>query len=113
MQESPIFTRTYDLLLWLIPQVQKFPRTHRFGLAERIQTVAFDFQDQITWAGKMSGVDRREHLRQADVQLEQLRIWLRLARDLKLITLAQYEHVSRQISEVGRLLGGWIKTNRE
>jgi hypothetical protein len=25
MEESPIFTKTYDLLLWLIPTTQKFP----------------------------------------------------------------------------------------
>lgn len=109
MNESPLFVRTYDLLLWLVPQVQKFPRIHRFGLAERIQRVAMDFQDAIITAGKSKDEARRQWLQRADCHLEQLRLWLRLARDFKLITLAQYEYVARLIVEVGRLLGAWMK----
>jgi four helix bundle protein len=108
-QESPLYVRTYDLLLWLIPQVQKFPRTHRFGLAERIQRLALDFQDSLVAAGKSSGETRRHWLHTADVQLAQLRVWIRLARDLKCITIRQYEHAARLVTEVGRLLGSWLK----
>jgi hypothetical protein len=109
VQESPIYSRTYDLLLWLIPLVQKFPRAHRFGLAERIQRLVLDFQDTLTAAGKSSGVQRKRLLERADILLAQLRIWLRLARDLEIISLRRYEHAARMIAEVGRLLGAWLK----
>jgi four helix bundle protein len=109
VNESPLFSRTYDLLLWLIPSVQKFPRQHRFGLAERIQRLCLDFQDSIVAAGKSKDAERRGFLHRADVQLEQLRTWLRLSQDMKLITVRQYEHAARLTNEVGRLLGAWIK----
>lgn len=109
MNESPLYVHTYDLLLWLIPQAQKFPRAHRFGLAERIQRLALDFQDALTAAGKSKGDDRRAWLRQADIQLEQLRGWLRLSLDLGLFSVRQYEHAARLTNEVGRLLGAWLK----
>lgn len=109
MQESPLYTKSYDLICWLVPQAQKFPRAHRFGLAERIQRLVLDFQDTLTEAGKRSGVARQGLLQRADVQLEQLRVWLRLGRDLECLSLAQYEHAARLTSEVGRLLGAWIK----
>jgi four helix bundle protein len=109
LNESPLFARTYDLLLWLIPQAQKFPRAHRFGLGERIQRLALDFQDALVAAGKSKGEERRAYLRLADVQLEQLRAWMRLSKDLSLITVRQFEHSARLISEVGRLLGAWLK----
>ncbi len=109
MNESPLFSRTYDWLLWLIPQVQKFPRAHRFGLAERIQDLALDFQDALTAAGKSQGKYRLRHLHQADLLLAQLRIWFRLARDLHCFSVRQYEHVSRLTAEIGRLLGAWLK----
>ncbi len=109
MNESPLFVRTHDLLLWLIPQVQKFPRVHRFGLGERVQRLALDFQDSLTAAGKSRLEERKAKLHQADIQLEQLRGWIRMTRDLDLLTVSQYEHVSRLVSEVGRLLGAWIK----
>jgi hypothetical protein len=97
------------MLLWLIPTVQKFPRTHRFALTERIQRLALNFQDQLTIAGKRNGPTRKAALEQADVHLAQLRFWLRFSRDLNLITLPQYEHAARLLTEVGRLLGAWLK----
>lgn len=112
MNESPLFVRTHDLLLWLIPQVQKFPRAHRFGLAERIQLLALNFQDAIVAAGKTKGLERGDRLQQADIQLEQLRSWIRLAQEMGLFTVRQYEHVSRLTNEIGRLLGAWIKQTK-
>jgi hypothetical protein len=113
MNESPIFVRTYDFLHWLIPQVIKFPRIHRFGLGERIQRLSFDLQDNLIAAGKSNGWHRTEKLRLADVQLEQIRLWMRFARDQKLITINQYEHAARMMSEMGRLLGAWLKKSSE
>jgi len=109
MNESPLFVRTYDFLLWLIPQAQKFPRVYRFTLSERIQKLALDFYDSLVAAGKSKGGTRRERLSEADIQLEQMRVWLRYSRDQKLITLNQYEHSIRQLKEVGNLLGAWLK----
>jgi hypothetical protein len=109
VNESPLYARTHDLLLWLIPQVQKFPRAHRFGLAERIQRLALDFQDAIVAAGKTKGEARSNWLLKADIQLEQLRAWMRLSQEMGLFTVRQYEHVARLTNEVGRLLGAWLK----
>ncbi len=33
MKESPIFTRTFDMLMWLLPATTKFPKEQRFILA--------------------------------------------------------------------------------
>ena len=109
MNASPLFVRTHDFLLWLLPQVQKFPRAYRFTLSERIQRQGMEFQDSIVWAGKSKGGDRRAWLAKADVLLEQLRFWVRFARDLELFTVGQYEHAARLLVEMGRLLGAWIK----
>jgi hypothetical protein len=48
MQESPIFTRTHDLICWLIPLTVKFPRSQRFVVAGRLQQRALDFQSGST-----------------------------------------------------------------
>jgi hypothetical protein len=109
MNESPLFVRTTDLLLWLIPQAQKFPRAHRFGLGERVQNAALDFQELIIAAGKTRGAERQAHLLQADVRLAQLKHWARLCLELRLLSVRQYEHLARLSDECGRLLGAWLK----
>ncbi len=109
MQESPIFARTYDLLLWLLPQAAKFPRVYRFTLGERVNRMALDFQESLIAAGLRRGSQRAEALQRADEQLAHLRQYLRLCKDLEVLSLQQYEHVSRLVVEIGRLLGGWQK----
>lgn len=110
MKESPIFSKTYDLVLWLLPQSTKFPRAHRFGLGERIIRQTLDFQETLLKAG-LSKRDRSANLDEADIQLALLRQNLRLCKDLELIKMNQYEHVSTMLAEIGRLLGGWKKSN--
>jgi len=109
VKESPIFARTYDLLLWLIPQTLKFPREHRFTMAQRVQDVALDFQERIIEAGLSDDQRQDDYLARADVDLTKLRLYLRLCKDLQLLSLGQYEHVSRMLVEIGKLLGGWRK----
>jgi hypothetical protein len=110
MEESPIFTRTYDMLIWLIPATQKFPKDQRFVLAKRVQDKAFEFQEAIIAAG-MGGEksEKARHLQEADICLRQLQVYIRMSFNLKFITMGQYEHVSKMTVEIGRILGGWKK----
>lgn len=108
MKQSPIFVRTYDLLRWLIPVTVKFPRQQRFVLAEALQRTALNLQEHLIEAGMNAQSGTALH--QADVDLTKLRFYLRLCRDLELLSLGQYEHVIRMADEIGRLLGGWMRT---
>ena len=107
MQQSPIFTKTYDLLVWLIPTTTKFPREHRFVLARAVQETALRFQETLIEAGLASGRSKPSRLAEADVLLTKLRFYLRLCLDLGIITPRQYQHVAEMVTEVGKLLGGW------
>jgi hypothetical protein len=109
MQHSPIFSRTYDLLLWLIPRTTQFPREQRFVLARAVQETALRFQEVLIEASMAKGRDEQRALRRADVALTKLRFYLRLCHDLRLIQANQYRHVSEMMAEIGRLLGGWHK----
>ena len=107
MQQSPIFSKTYDLLAWLIPATTKFPREHRFVLARQVQETLLRFQEDLIEAGLARGKNRSRYLARADVDLTKLRFYLRLCRDLSLLTARQYRHGAELVAEVGRLLGGW------
>ncbi len=107
MKQSPIFAKTYDLLLWLLPATTKFPREHRFVTARIVQETAVRFQDDLLEASLGQGKTRQRALAKADVNLAKLRFYIRLSRDLGLITPRQYRHVAEMVAEIGRLLGGW------
>jgi hypothetical protein len=108
MSESPIFVKTYDLMVWLIPALTKFPKDQRFRLAARLEQSLFAFYETILSAARSK--DRRPILMRADLELERLRLYLRLAQEVKCLSFKQYEHAARLVNEVGKLLGGWLKT---
>ena len=51
--QSPIFVKTYDFLLWLLPLTLKFPKSQRFLLAEKLGKMALDFYEAIIDALKL------------------------------------------------------------
>jgi hypothetical protein len=103
-QESPVFAKSYDLLKWLLTATAKFPKQQRFVLARQIEDAAFALQRALHQA-------RRDHaaLAEADLALALLRAHLRLAVDLRFVSVNQYEHAARLVDEVGRLVGGWMR----
>ena len=107
-----IFPRTYDLLSWLLPRSERFPAAQRFVVTKRLQDAALDFQETLFLANAHAGRQRLAHLLDADAHLNKLRLYLRLAHQQEWLTAGQYEHVSKLVAEIGRLLGGWIKQTR-
>ncbi len=104
-----IFTRTYDLLTWLIPKTMSFPRSQRFVVTRRLQDAVLSFQEFIIEANRRRGRARLERLREADAALDKVRLYLRLAVRWSWLSQGQYRHVSLMVKEIGDLLGGWIR----
>ena len=107
--EMPIFTRTFDLLRWLVPASNHFPRAHRFTVTQRLLNAAFDLGERLEEANARRGQQRRERLLRADEALGKLRYYLRLCHRWGWLSAGQYQHVAKMVDEIGRLLGGWQK----
>jgi four helix bundle protein len=108
MKQSPIFARTYDFVAWLIPLTIKFPRSQRFVMAAALQREAIRFQELLIEASHLE--DKIDLLGSADAELDKVRTHLRMSLEMGLIQSGQYEHAARLMTEIGRLLGGWMKT---
>lgn len=101
---GPVLEKMYQFLLWLVPTVDKMPRTQKFTLGDRIQNTALDVLENLIEA--IYSKPAEPHLRQVNLGLEKLRFLFRMAADLHLIDLGRYEFSARAINEVGRLVGG-------
>ncbi|TAN41082.1 MAG: diversity-generating retroelement protein Avd [Nitrospirae bacterium] len=108
MKESPIFVKTYDYTKWLLEHTIKFPKSQRFVMAKRVEEAALNFHDLLLLAVK-EDKDKKAVLNQASFELERLKHYMRLCKDLNIISLNQYEFSSKEIVGIGRLLGGWLK----
>ncbi len=107
--EMVIFSRVHDLLSWLLPKAERFPRAYRSTVVQRMQDAALDCHEALHEAANTRGSSRLRHLRRADATLDTLRVYLRLAHGWRWLSDGQYGHVSVMVAEVGRLIGGWIR----
>ena len=100
-------TKAYDVLLWLIGHVGKFPRSHRFVLGDRIESRMLAVLEALTLAAFTR--DKTSHLRQANANVQVLRLLVRAGKDLGFTSVKQYEFISRELVDLGRQIGGWTK----
>jgi len=106
-QDLVIFQKVYDLILWLYPAVNKFPKSQRFVLGQQIENTVLEILKGIIQANQER--NKLPYLKQISVDLDKLRILVRLTKDLKFINIRQYQFAAEKINEIGKILGGWLK----
>ena len=99
--------RSVLFLTWLVPVLEKFPRSQRFLLGDRLQCLALDVVEALVEAQYKR--QPREQLQRANLLLEKQRVLWRVAYNLRLADVKRYEHAARELDEVGRRLGAWLK----
>ncbi len=61
-EEMVILTRTFDLLTWLLPKAERFPKVYRLTVTQRLMSAALDFQEAVLEANELRGAARLARL---------------------------------------------------
>ena len=56
--------------------------------------------------------DKLALLARANITLEQFRFLARAAKDLHFVNVPRYEYLAERVTEIGRLIGGWIRQQK-
>ncbi len=104
-----LFKKTYALLLWLYPIINRIPKSHRLILGRKIEELSISLLILIIQANKSRGKERQLLQSNFSNELDMLRIFIRLTKDLKLMSIKQYISTSKKLNELGRMLNGWMK----
>jgi hypothetical protein len=96
-------------ITWLIPVLESFPKSQRFLLGDRLQTLAMDVVECIIEATYSKAP--RPILQRANLLLEKQRMWVRVAYNLKHLDARRYEFAARKLDELGQSLGAWSKAS--
>jgi four helix bundle protein len=103
-----IFQKLYDLIKEVYKDCNNFPKSQRFILGQRIENTAVNILEGIVVAN--SEEKKLPYLIKVSVEIEKLRIFLRLSKDLTFLSFKRYEILSVKLDEIGRMCGGWIKS---
>ena len=98
----------HELLRWLIPHVDQFPRVRRFTLGERLESIMLEVLEATVESAYSS--HKRNSLQRANLRLETVRHLWRLSHEFEIISTRSYAHGSTLIDDLGRQIGGWLKS---
>ena len=103
--------KSKDLMQYLYTSWVKYPRSEKPGFVADYKQCLFQFLIYIITAQKK--YFKKTTLQDADVQLELLRLFNQLSYDMHFIDEKRYKLISERLCEIGRLLGGWINSQKE
>lgn len=106
-----ILQRAKDLMKYLYNSWVKYPRSEKPGFVADYKGILFQFLIYIITAQKK--YFKKTTLQDADVQLELLRLFNDLSYEMQFIDEKRYKLISEMLCEIGRLLGGWINSQKE
>ena len=92
----------HQLLAWLVPQLDHFPRNRRYTLGQKLELVIIEVLELLLDATYQKGAGKQHALRQANRKLAVARHLWRLGYELKASSLKAYQHRADQMVILGR-----------
>lgn len=108
--DIPIFKKTYELHKTLCGMRASVPKQDRYAVWLRIENGSLDLAELLLQATALYKTEKLPVLDKVSVKLNILRMLIRLSHDTKAIDGKKYTAIQQQIDEIGRMLGGWIKS---
>lgn len=105
--QYPLFEHWYKTMNWLLDRCERMPKHLRFTVSGRMVSMCTDIAELLLEA--IYSKEKTAKLLAVNLQLEKLRLYCRLCKDRSYLTLTQYEYISREINEAGKMCGGWLK----
>ena len=78
-------------------------------MCTKLKNKLYRIMDLIIDANETQGSKIR-FLDRIDDELKKLKVQIRLAKDMHYLSIRKHKIVVKKIDEIGRLLGGWIKS---
>jgi hypothetical protein len=111
--DIPIIHRTYELYRELHDLQKTIPKMERFTLWQRCEDTTLIMLEGLMRVGYIPLEERAAQLVSVGVNVDMLRVFLRLSVEIKAIPQKKALPLQERLDEIGRMLGGWIKTTKQ
>lgn len=110
--DIPILKKAYELYKIFHGYRKLIPKQDRFTIFERTENILLDVIEGIFQASQLPKQKKIPILEQVSLKLNMLRLFFRLMKDVKALDIKKYIALEEIVDEIGRMLGGWIRSFR-
>ena len=100
----------HDIRFALLPLFKLIPKKDKYALGAKCEQYIISVLELLLETSYLPKDAKRATLLKANNKFETLKVLIRLLKDLKIIDAKKYIVLQTFIQEIGRMLGGWMKT---
>ena len=108
--DIPIIQKVYDFYREFYLNLPGMPKYDRHTIGLKMQNICLELLENLLSASRTNKQNKAEFLSKAAIKLDLLKTLLQLSEDIKALPTKRYLFLSEKLQEVGRMLGGWIKS---
>ena len=87
-----------------------FPKTEKYSLGQKLESLTLLILENSIEAVYLPKQEKIPFLREIDRKARLLKILIRLAHEVRAIDNKKYIALEERLQEIGKMLGGWIKS---
>ena len=106
----PVYKASYDFLVELFRFTKDFSREYKYTLGESIKKETIEMITNIYRAN--SNYSKAAIIQSARENVEVIRLYLRLLKDLKQVNLKKFVCLNEKVESVSRQLSAWQRSKR-
>lgn len=111
MGDLIILQKAFEMMEYGYTALAQYPKAEKFALVVDIKRCMHKILEKIIEANKK--YYKKTTLQELDVEIMKLKAYLRLSYNLKFLPPKKYEIWSAKSVELGRMVGGWIKSSKK
>ena len=111
IEDLKILQKVYDMMEYAYLALAQYPKSEKYALVVDIKRCMDLILERVIEAHKK--YYKKTTLQELDVEVAKLKAYLRLSHDLHFLPLKKYENWSAMVVEIGKMLGGWIKSVKQ
>jgi len=111
MDEMKVIQKTIDMIKYAYLALAQFPKSEKYAMAADIKRCLDQLLELEVEAQKK--YYKKSTLQNLDVTLAKVRVYTRIAHELGFLQTKKYEHWTAMNVEIGKMIGGWIKSQAD
>jgi hypothetical protein len=104
-----VYRRAEELLYKVYPRLINYPKAEKFALCQTIKENFFELLKYISLGNSVKS-KRKTYLQKADGHLQVLKVLINLSKQRKYISKGFYREVSIELTEINKILSGYIRS---
>ena len=108
--DIPIFKKSYDFYKMFYVFRTTISKQDKYAIWQKSENLAIEILEGILCASYKQKFEKVAVLEKVSLNLNVLRILLRLMKEIKTIDNKKYTTFKEILDEIGRMLGGWMRS---